>query len=204
MKKILLLLITLFLLGCVNSTKEQGETMMAEPDKQEYFIGDNLDVQGVHIEYQTTTNIALPTISFKEGNYTLTLSKADAVEQLRLLASQLDSSEYADLIKAVKVSINYLKSNDDVNFENIWSMEDKEGILEGETGKYDERTITINMLREQVCELIDSGKFQLVEAGKKQKHYFFRRVDSNYGGNVKGVFSKNGQLIWICPPFEIE
>jgi hypothetical protein len=82
MKKILLLLITLFFLGCLNNTKEQGETMMAEPDKQEYFIGDNLDVQGVHIEYQTTTNIDLPIVNFKEGNYTLTVSKADAVEQL--------------------------------------------------------------------------------------------------------------------------
>jgi hypothetical protein len=59
-------------------------------------------------------------------------------------------------------------------------------------------------LKETICGLIENGNFEVFQNNKQESNYFFERVDSDYGGNVKGVFTVDKRLIWICPPFIVD
>lgn len=208
MKQALTLFMILLFLSCrdyeerlIENNVEKNES---ESYRQEYYVGDKIHTRGEDTDYQTTQSVSSPTVEIREGNYIIRVNKDDVIKQLRHLASEVDSAEYEDVIKVLNISINYLTSSGSVTFKQVWSMAEKDEMAWSEAEQYDEHLVTKNVLREQICELIDSGKFQLIEDGKEQKRYYFKRVDSNYGGNVKGVFSKSNQLIWICPPFEIE
>jgi hypothetical protein len=204
MKQALTLFIVLLLSSCLNHEERSEEAEVLEIYRQEYYIGDKLDLKGEDVDFQSTKGFTTPTIEIREGNYIIRVSKDDIIKQLELLASESDSIEYEDVIKAINISRSYLASSGDVAFDQMWSTAEKDGIEWSEVEKHDEHLVAKNVLREQICELLESGKFQLIESGKEQKLYYFARVDSNYGGNVKGVFSKSNQMIWICPPFVME
>ncbi|KAA3436834.1 hypothetical protein [Rufibacter hautae] len=179
------------------------EPKAVEFDTKKYYVGDIINIKREEIDFQTTKGFNPPTIEISEGNYIIRVGKNDVIKQLRLLASEADSLEFIDHKKAFEISINYLVSREKVAFDHIWSWAAEDAFQWDEVERQDDQRVVRYVLRDQICMLLESGRFQLIEDGKKQKVYYFQRVDSN-NGNVKGVFSKSNQMIWICPPFEID
>ena len=90
-------------------------------------------------------------------------------------------------------------------FEYIWTnADDFDDISWFETDKLGARNLTKKILKETICGLIEIGKFEVFQNNKQEINYFFERVDCNNVGNVRGVFTVDKRLIWMCPPFIID
>ncbi len=167
---------------------------------QERFIGDKFS-ELKPTEFLTIKSIGNQKIIFVENNFSIAVDKTDLLSSLKN-----DNILFDDDIKQINgIVINYLKETDDLSFEYIWTKaEDFDDISWFETEKLGERNLTKIILKDGLCGLIEKGKFELVEDGQIVEKYFFERIDSNYGGNVKGVFSTSKRLFWICPPFDMD
>jgi hypothetical protein len=140
-------------------------------------------------------------IVFIEKAFTLSVSKADLIEALKI-----DSAQWGKDFKNIfTIAISYLSSTDSLTFDYIWTRaESFDNISLFETDKLGARNLTKKILKETICALIENGLFEIIQNDLKDGNYFFERVDSDYGGNVNGVFTSNKRLIWICPPFTVE
>ena len=188
MKNINYILKSLFLILILFSNTVSG---------QERFIGEKFNELN-HTELLSTRTIGDQKVTFVENHFTLNVDKLELLNSLKNDTILLD-----DKFKHIyEIVINYLNKSDNLVFDFIWTKaEDFDDISWFETEKLGEINLTKKILKESLCALIDLGKFELNEDGQSVEEYFFERIDSNYGGNVKGAFSTSKRLIWICPPF---
>jgi hypothetical protein len=167
---------------------------------QTYFVNDIVNEIEL-TKLMQTKEVFGQNIVFIENKFKLIVSKEDLLKALKVDARQ-SSKDYE---KIYNVVIDYISSTDSLTFEYIWSnANDFDDISWFETDKLGQRNLTKKVLKETVCGLIEKGNFEVFQNNQKESNYFFERVDSNYGGNVKGVFTVNKRLIWICPPFIID
>ena len=164
---------------------------------QELFIGDvYTKLEPAELFY--TKPIGKQKVTFIENHFLLTFDKGQLLNLLKIDSIQLDST----FKETYGIVINYLKTTDNIEFEYIWTgANDFDDISWFETEKLGARNLTKKILKEDMCNMINNGQFEIFEDGQRMEKYFFDRIHSNYGGNVKGVFSSSKRLIWICPPF---
>lgn len=176
-----------------------------QDNHKDYFVGDTLAAVPKEIQLITTKTISAPFVSFKERNYTLQVSKSDLLNSLNFYLNENERTGEKDFARLNRKAINFLNSKKNLSFDYVWAKAlGSEAMGWKEAEKAGNRILTRHILRQHICELIDAGKFQVIENGKLRDQYFFHRVISNYGGNVKGVFTNTRKMIWICPPFEID
>ncbi len=167
---------------------------------QSRFIGDTFG-ELKPVELFSTSSTGKYNVTFVENHYVLKVNKKELINSLKKDSVQVNK-EHKHIYGIV---VNYLEETDNLVFEYVWTQaEDFDNISWFETEKLGERNLTKKVLKGALCAMIDNGKFELIEDGQRVKKYFFERIDSNYGGNVKGVFSSSKRLIWICPPFIID
>lgn len=170
-----------------------------EVSGQERFIGD-VFTEAEAKELSSTKAIGNQKVTFVEKHFTIMVDKVELLSSLKKDAIQLDSN----FKHVFGVAINYLNKTDNLVFNYVWTKADGfDDISWFEIEKLGERNLTKKLLKESLCTLIETGRFELYENEQRVEQYFFERIESNYGGNVKGIFSTSKRLIWICPPFII-
>lgn len=164
---------------------------------QSYAVNDI--VPGVKPDTFLQTNpISGSKITFIEKGFTLKFSKTDLINALKAAAREGDNDSEARYNRVIA----YLSTTGYPNFKYIWTKtEDIEDLSWQEAGQAGAKTLAITLLKDNMCGLIEQGKFELYVAGKKQRSYFFGLVDTRYGQSAKGVFTTTNRLIWICPPW---
>jgi hypothetical protein len=167
---------------------------------QTYFVNDIVE-QKTPVKLFQTKIVSGHKVVFIEKTFTLTVNKDELLKALKIDAKQ--SGKDSD--KIYNIVISYLSSTDSLTFEHIWTKAEAfDDFSLFETDKLGPRNLTKKILKETICTLIENGNFEIFQNNKKEIDYFFERVDSKYGGNVKGVFTSTKRLIWICPPFIID
>lgn len=191
-----------FLYACsynakTNTIKNESDIYENSQINDDYFINDI--VFDIEKKKLLKTNLIIdPKVVFIEEKFTLNVSKSDLIEDLKLNSREVDE----DFYKIYDIAINYINSTDNLTFEYIWTKaDDFENLGWFELERLGARNLTKKLLKETICSLIEKGNFEIYQNGKKENYYYLERVNSDYGGNVKGVFTSNRRLIWICPPF---
>jgi hypothetical protein len=206
MTRQVIFLLTILLTACEQNS-QSSDNLIAENKSsdslrpvQTYFVNDIVQkVEPTKIFHSKP--ITEPKIVFIEKEFTLSVSKTDLIEALKI-DSQQSGKDFENIFTTV---INYLSSTDSLTFDYIWTRSDAfDNISVFETDKLGARNLTKKILKETICTFIENGGFEIFQNNVKNRNYFFERVDSDYGGNVNGVFTSNKRLIWICPPFIIE
>ncbi|EMR02758.1 hypothetical protein [Cesiribacter andamanensis] len=167
---------------------------------QEIFIGD-INPHTNKSDLKISQRIAGEQVRIVEDKYELLVNKKLLIQAI---SADLDSID-ADYQKIFKTAIRYLQKNKDIVFHRIWT--DSEFI--DNTSFFDieslgERNLTIKLIKELICPLLERGQFELIENGVTNKVYYFHWVKSDYGGSGKGAFTDKNMLFWICPPFVID
>ncbi|WP_163381761.1 hypothetical protein [Cyclobacterium sp. SYSU L10401] len=207
MKRQVIIILTIFLAACGQRPQSDNKVSKKNDsindniqDFQTYFVNDIVS-NVEHLNLLQTQLISNPKVVFIEKEFTLNVNKTDLLNVLKIEARESDE----DFEKIYNIVINYIKSTDSLTFEHIWTKgENFDDISWFETDRLGPRNLTKKILKETICRLIENGGFEIILNNKKERNYFFERVDSDYGGNVKGVFTADKKLIWICPPFIID
>lgn len=166
---------------------------------QKLFVGESLPRKEEH-EFLTTASTNKQNLSIKENEYEIFFDKEDVIESLKIDLKDLDK-DYQKLFTRV---IEHLQTVDSFKIFNPWTDWEKNDTTSIFDNGLKAQELTTRLLREALCQKIESGQFELWMNGKEIKKFYFKRVDSNYGGNVKGVFTENNILFWICPPFMMD
>ncbi len=167
---------------------------------QSYFVNDKVN-EIKPVQLMQTKQMFGQKVVFIEKKFKLTVNKKYLLKELKVDAQQSGK----DFEKIYSIVIGYISSTDSLTFEYIWTKaDDFDGISLFETDKLGAINLTKKILKETICGLIENGDFEVFQNHQKERKYFFERVDSYYGGNVKGVFTVDKTLIWICPPFLID
>src|SRR5690606_564251 len=131
---------------------------------QSYYVGDILIEKADTIELKTTKEISAPLIAFKETEFEIKVSKADLLKSMNKSLTYFKNSKDEDFTRPYTKAINFISTNKNLSFNYLWS-----GWLESEDFGWKEaekagtRTLTRLLLREHLCELIEVGKFQIIE-----------------------------------------
>ena len=207
MTRQVILLLTILLTACgqnsqSNDNLSESKTITGDSLRtvQTYFVNDIVQkVEPAKLFHSKP--VKDPKIVFIEKEFTLNVGKADLIEALKV-----DSQQSGKNFEKIFIIVtNYLSTTDSLTFDYIWTRaEGFDDISLFETDKLGARNLTKKILKETICNLIENGSFEVFQNNVKDRDYFFERVDSDYGGNVNGVFTSTKRLIWICPPFIIE
>jgi hypothetical protein len=203
-----ILILTIILAAC--GQKPQSDINLLTENKsatnnnfqvyQTYFVNDIiLNVEQTKLF--KTNIITDPKVVFVEKMFSVNVNRTDLLNVLKF-DSQNSGKDFETIYNIV---ISYIESTDNLTFEYIWTKaEDFDDISLFDIERLGPRNLTKKILKETICGLIEKGDFEIIQSNEKVINYFFERVYSNYGGNVKGVFTTEKRLIWICPPFEVD
>ena len=185
-----------FLFSCTLKNREMNVNML----ESEVCIGHvfpETKIENIII----TTRIQGEKVTFIEDKFVLKVNKKDLIESIRSDSLTATIEGYAQIFNVV---IQYLTKTNDVVLDYVWTKAlDFDDISLFEIEKLGERNLTKKVLKDCLCPLLESGKFELYDSKDIQiEKIFSDRIDCVvYGGNVKGFFTLEKELIWICPPF---
>ena len=166
---------------------------------QRIFVGESKP-RKEEVEFLTTERINHQNISIKENKYEIFFDKKEVIESLKGDLKRLDEAHQKLFMRVIE----YLQTVDSLMISNPWTDWKKNDTTSIFDDNLKDQYLTTRLLRETLCHQIGSGQFRLWANAKETKKFYFKRVDSIYGGNVKGVFTENDMLFWICPPFVVD
>ncbi len=166
---------------------------------QRIFVGES-QPRKEEIELLTTERINRQNVSIKENEYEIFFDKEEVLKSLKGDLKSLDKAHQELFVRVIK----YLQTVDSLIISNPWTDWKKNDTTSIWDNDLKDQHLTTRLLRETLCQQIEGGRFELWTGGKEAERFYFKRVDSIYGGNVKGVFTDNNMLFWICPPFVVD